>query len=961
MNIKKRILSLILALATLLPMALYLTSCDSGSTTTPPTTDEGYETEPPESTESPTTVPESTFVDMTEKDPKIEITEIMYANFVTISDLDGNYTPWIEIYNKSADSVSLCEYTLEYKNSQGIKTSITLPEITLSPKEYKVLFLNGKEGENSISVNADVSGEITILHGEYITQNVVYTNRTKNYSFVTENGSETMYPTPGYMGVRIKDNLYISEIMSTNSLYLVKGASCDWIEIYNATSSELDLSKFFISTDKEDPFNTRLPDVKVPAGEYYLIACEKDVPFKLSKDGESVFITRNDGVLISSVTFQAMEQNTSWTHDKGVVNYPTPGLANTEVNSTMIIAQRKGLVISEVISSNSKYKPLNKKYYDIVELYNNSDESINLSEYYFSDSGNELQRYQLPEVTLGAGEYYLVYCDKTAKDTAPISISSSGEKLYISKADGTLSDAILIPEIPVNRSWGRTGKQLVYFATPTLGKANGTGYPTVTKAPVASLESGVYNSSQAVFLTYEGTVYYTLDGSEPTQDSKIYTGEIIPVDKTMAIRAVAYNGSMIPSEVVTFNYLIDIPDYSLPVIKLSMSDEQMFGANGIYTKYTSGKEIKGNIAFFLDGNEEFSINCGIKIFGAYSRQFAKKSLQIEFRKEYGTARLEYPIFGDDGLSSFSNIVLRSGSQASYLTDSMFTDEFLTSLASTSGNMPNLMVQDYRPCNLYLNGEYYGVYFIREKIDDDFIADNLGVSEESVTIIDGYNTLKYGSSYQGWDVIWKKIYTNKIDFSKDDNYKWLADQINLESYADLIIMRAYSGDLDAGNIRFFKSEEYDEGRWNFILFDNDISFRSNSAAKTRLQRFASHSDYKKIHALFRALIQNEQFKAFFLERLAFHLNNTLSPQYVGAHLDKIVAQMEGDMPYQVDRWKHITDFYLPNMKRWYSNIDYMRSLTTDTRIGWFVNDAVKAFKLSKADVEKYMGEEFLKYL
>ena len=165
----------------------------------------------------------------------------------------------------------------------------------------------------------------------------------------------------------------------------------------------------------------------------------------------------------------------------------------------------------------------------------------------------------------------------------------------------------------------------------------------------------------------------------------------------------------------------------------------------------------------------------------------------------------------------------------------------------------------------------------------------------------------------------------------------------------------------GNIRFFKSEECDEGRWNFILFDNDISFRSNSAAKTRLQRFASHSDYKKIHALFRALIQNEQFKAFFLERLAFHLNNTLSPQYVGAHLDKIVAQMEGDMPYQVDRWKHITDFYLPNMKRWYSNIDYMRSLTTDTRIGWFVNDAVKAFKLSKADVEKYMGEEFLKYL
>jgi len=178
---------------------------------------------------------------------------------------------------------------------------------------------------------------------------------------------------------------------------------------------------------------------------------------------------------------------------------------------------------------------------------------------------------------------------------------------------------------------------------------------------------------------------------------------------------------------------------------------------------------------------------------------------------------------------------------------------------------------------------------------------------------------------------------------------------------MIIMRAYSGDLDAGNIRFFKSEEYDNGRWNFILYDNDISFRSNTAAKTRFDKFLHDSEYVKIHALFRALMENDQFKEFFLARLAFHLNSTLSPEYVGAHLDKMIELMEPDMPYQVDCWKHIEDFYLPSMDKWYSNLDFMRSLTTETRIDWFVDDIANALDLSEADIEKYMGEEFVKYL
>ncbi len=963
MKLKKRIISLLLAGVTLLPMVHILSSCDTDTPNTPqgttsiptltPSTDTPViSTVTPESSTAPVTEVKDEF----EKNPMIEITEIMSANFVTLADGDGNYTPWIEFHNKGTASVSLGEYTISLDSGE----KIALPDISIPSWGYVYVFANGKATSNSIALSLGTKGKLTVFHGDLITQSVSFTNITKNHSFIVSGGSETEFPTPGYLEVKPKDNLVITELMASNSLYPINGADCDWIELYNASQGSIDLSNYFMSTESSTPFEAQLPGITLKAGEFTVICCEKDVPFKLSKSGESVYVTRRDGVLAASVTFEAIEKNYSWTHDHGTVDYPTPGYANLPSNNIKLITGRKGLVISEVISSNSKYSPLNKEYYDMVELHNNSDEAIDLSKYYLSDKGSDLQRYQLPNKTLGAGEYIIVHCDSSAEGTAPFGISSSGEDLFVSKEDGYITDAIAVPEIPTNRSWGRSANGLVYFATPTFGKANGTGYDSITKAPIPSVKSGIYTEAQSVFFIYEGTVYYTTDGSEPTKSSKEYKGETIKIDSTTAIRVIAYNGDKIPSEIVTYNYLIDIPDYTLPVIKLSTSNEAMFGDNGIYTNYNGKKEITGNIAMYVDGNEEFSINCGIKIFGAYSRRFLKKSLQIEFRKEYGTSRLEYPLFGEGNVTSFSNIVLRSGSQASYVTDSMFTDEFMTSLAYESGNMTSLMVQAYRPCNLYINGEYYGVYFIREKIDDDFIADKLGVPEDSVTIIDGYNTLKYGSSSQGWNTIWQKIYTKKIDFSNDENYKWLADQINLESYADMVIMRAYSGDLDPGNIRFFKSPDYDGGRWNFILYDNDMSFRSNAAAKTRLDRYLNDSGYTKTHALLRALMENEQFKAFFLGRLAEHLKTTLAPENVGKHLDGIVAELEADMPYQIARWK-FDSFYLPNMTRWYKNIEYMRSLTTDTRIGWFVQDAANAMDLSKEDVAKYMGVEFVKYL
>lgn len=893
---------------------------------------------------------------ITEQSPAVIITELMVLNTAGIKDGAGKCSPWIEFYNQSENEILLSDYTLKVDG----KSEYQLPSVKAAPGEYIIIFANGSDSDNSISLVPSSKGNMTLMHGELVSCRVDYTNLNANHSFITSNGSETSLPTPGYDKVKEKDDLVISELISSNSLYPINGVDCDWIELLNLSEYVVDLSNYYITTNISSPYAEKLPAVELKSGEYIVIACGSDVTFNLSKTGESVYITRNDGVLAASVTFEAIEKNTSWTYDNGVVNYPSPGYENTKEGNSKAITSRKGLVISEVISSNKKYSKFNGVYCDIVELYNNSSEPVLLSDYYLSDKGSDLKRYHLPEVTIGAGEYYIVYCDSEVDGAAPFGISADGENLFVSKEDGYLVDAVYVPALPQNRSWGRKGEQLLYFSVPTVGTANGMGHESITSNPQASVSSGIFTESQAVTLSGEGVIYYTLDGSKPTKSSAVYGGETITVDKNMAIRAIAYDGDKIPSELVTYNYFINIPEYELPIIKLSVNHEEMFGEQGIYTNYTSHEEIEGNFSMYVNGVEEFSINCGVKIFGAGSRKYTKKSFQLEFRSEYGTSRFEYPIFGDYDITSFDNIVLRSGSQNLFKSDTMMVDEFVTSLAMSGGQMNSVLVQAYRPCNVYINGEYYGVYFIREKIDRDFIADHFGISYESITIINYLSMLQEGDSMQGWDEIWNTVYYKKLDLSIDENYKLIAAQLNLESFIDMIIMRMYSGDSDFKNIRAFKSEEYDGGRWNFILFDNDMSFRADDKISQSVQRFVTFSDAKVDHALLRALMKNEQFKALFLERLALHLNTTLTTENAHKRLDEMVKEIEHDMEYQIDRWND-DSFYVASMDKWRANLDKLYRWTGDIRREWFVADAAKALGLTKEDVGRYMGEEFMQYV
>lgn len=893
--------------------------------------------------------PELPKVPEVEATPELTISELLTRNTAGVTDEFGNYCGWIELHNLTDRELSLSDYAVEHNGKR-----FSLPDITLAGGSYLLLYANGKGEGNNCSFTLASSGTLTLLHGDKIACKLDYVNRNINHSFVALSGGETDQPTPGYGEVKAPDQLIISELMSNNSVTPIDGQLCDYVELYNAGSEPIELSDYYLSEKADDLYDVRMAPKSLAPGEYLLLVRDRELPFGLSKDGGSLYITRNDGVLIASVTYDAMSGGQVYTCDRGIIEETSPGYPNTYEGMCAAICDRKGLVISEVISSNGTYLKKDGEAYDVIELWNNSDAAVELSDYYFSDSKNELQRYHLPEYTLGAGEYYTFLCSGTAKiaDTAAISISSDGEKIFLSKADGSVIDALTLPAIPYNVSFGRSGATLSYFDKPTLGKANGKGCASVAEVPAPDLTPGLYGTALTLTLGGEGNIYYTLDGSRPTTDSTLYGGEPIEVTETTAIRTFAVVEGKITSPVVTYNYLIDTPDYTLPVMKIAVKDEDVFGKNGIYTLYEKDLEKECSATLFVDGKEEFSVNCGLKIFGGTSRMYDKKSFQLKFKAKYGTSKLNYQVFDNLAIDEFDSLVLRSGSQAMMSYRHFINDEVVTSLASSSGAMPDVLVQAYRPCNLYINGEYFGVYFIREKIDDDFVASHYNVSPESVTVINWVTSVKYGSDDQGWKALYD--FACKNDLTDEAAYRRVADELCIESLIDVYLMRMWACDRDSGNIRAFRSTEGD-GKWRFILFDTDITFE-NGYKKGEVNYLFASSNLERMHGLIRALLENDEFRALFLTRFEQHCTDTFSEELAVARIDAIASEIEHDMAYNIERWPQ----YHKSLSAWKTNIIYMKRYVAPSHLDNLKKECITVLGLTADEVRASFGEDYVQY-
>ncbi len=872
---------------------------------------------------------------------ELEITELMSQNRFGIKDEDQVASDWFEITNVSSSAISL--KGLRVSTLAGDPDAWQIREDrVLEAGESVLIFASGKNRGEGECLHTDfrlsAQGESLYLYDFdlRLVDLVQAPSLAADEAWQKREGSfeKTYAQTPGKPGAMSREEqdrylhqLVINEVCASYSVG--KGelfsSERDWIELKNCSGETLDLAGFRLS-DNDCFEGTPLSGTLAPGAFLLLWADDGEetghLNFSLSRTGETLTLFSPWGTVVDRVSYDVLEDNCSYAR-KEDGSYqstfdPTPGFANTSEGLLSYYDSQplpSGLVINEVMTDNFSYLPQSYgECYDWIEIRNWSGAPQNLEGYTLSDRRDKPALFSFPAVTLMPGECYVVLAsgdeglsNKSYRHTV-FKLSFSGETLYLFAPDGSLTDAVAFGPLPVGASYGRKQGQsgLFYFSAPTPGQENGEGRRWVADAPVSLTPAGDQGSlrSLQVSLQGEGTVYYTLDGSVPTRSSPRYQGSI-PLNKTTVVRAFCVSEGKLDSAVASYTYVLD-GGHSLPVISVSTHPDHLWDFNtGIYVKgpgaaaespyrganFYKDWEKPANVTYYDPQGEGFSVDCGLKIFGNTGRALEKKSFQLKFKSCYGTSKLRYELFENSSVHLFDSLVLRSGSQdyqASLLRDAVISELCYRGMSETEA-------QDYRYCVLYLNGEYWGIYCIREKLDEDFVAAHYGVKSEGVNVLGYTGVIQHGSNRSYKDAV---RYAATHDLSVAEHYQYVADRICLQSYVDWFIAQMYVGNSDLDNVRFFQSEDYD-GKWRWILYDFDLTFyRSNNPYSYLISDTAYYSD---VSALMRNLMKNDDFRDYFLTRVAYQLENSFSEESVLGVIEELKTALEPEIPRERSRW------------------------------------------------------------
>lgn len=749
-------------------------------------------------------------------------------------------------------------------------------------------------------------------------------------------------------------DVLISEIMPANKSCIMSpaGKFSDWVELYNYGSSVADLSDYgFISGGDFVP----LTGISIAPGEYKLIYCSSTVSddgayadISLSKSSCELRLVGKYGTVFDSITVNDAENDCSYyANDEGVTtccSFPSPGFANStegyeSFQATLTVSSP--LIISEAMAYNNAYNMYAGEYYDWIELKNTGSEDINLSAYTLADKRSELASSPLPDYTLKAGAFVFVYCSGTEGLSftnginAPFALSADRDSIFLGTADGTVIDYLSVHDIPYGGSIGRMeGKNgSFYFKTPTPGSKNSDGYRSYAETPVLLGSDGVFNGvdSVTVELSAPGTIYYTTNGSAPTTSSNRYTGPIT-LTSTTAFRAIAYEDGRLPSKCLNTSFIIN-ENHTLPVVSIMTENDAMFGNGGVYTNPQRELECVGAVTFY-EQEGSFSIECGMKLHGETSKMAqSKKSFKLTFRSRYAGA-LEYDLF-NNGVTEFSSILVRAAQEDYYST--LMRDTLMHQLAIET--FPELPAMANKYSVLYINGQYWGVYDLREAHSAAHYANHYGYDEDTVEQWKGQ-----WPSDSNAAKLYSFIMNNNM--SDPDNYAYVCEHLNIDSVIGWAIIQAYSGnfDLNASNMRFYYSTEDD--KLTFALVDLDLGFFSYNM----FDLVFNPDEVYAYNRLAKALLANEDFRTNLLEQLSYALTGNLSNEHVLARIDAIEAELTPEISRDRDRWGG-------SLEKWQYMVEDLRIYVNHDvgRASLLVTSIKNKLNLSQDTVNFYFSE------
>lgn len=905
---------------------------------------------------------------------KLIISEVSADNNGMFTDDEGEAFDWVELYNGSNEAINLSGYGLSDVYS---KTKWKFPEVIIESKQYLIVHLasanrNGlyanfalkKDGGETLLLINNKGAVIDALDvfavGKYQSmardQQGVW-HATSEISPGFENSKEGH---EAFMASRVGEpnGIVISEVLPRNRGNFLDSFNefSGFIEITNLSETTVDLEGYTLGNSDVAPYRYRLPKRVLKPNEALVVYTsnrnlkgdELHSNFNLESQNGTVTLSNPKGQIIDTLRYDHLANGFAMIRvndDVGPTAAVSPGYINTTAGMEAYHEQLKHpktLLINEVMNRNYEHMPHNGyQFYDWVELLNNSKSAIDLSEYTLSTSHKDMAMANLPNVILQPNETLVLMASGDSQLTTSEYIHVNFkigdiDSLYLSKND-KLVDSLFVGDVPVNYSYGRVPSGgFGYFSSPTPNASNeGSYYRSVASEPIVASEPGVYNDNETKTITASSTspIYYTLDGSVPTMNSTRYT-QPLHIDTTSTVRFRALEPDRLGSATITNDFIMN-EDHIFPVMSLSLNSSDLSYLQG--NPWVDGLEVPVHVAFYEEDNS-FSIDAGLKLFGGSARGFAKKSFMLKFKGKYKEPKLNYPMFDNRDFTSFDTVVLRSGSQDMDYT--FFRDVFGTSLAD---GMMEVEVQAFKPIVLYINGRYWGVYNVREKVDENFISSHFNVDDSAnVVRIDSNVTSGSASGYQRM-----VSYAVNNDMRQSHHFEHMKTLLNLESYIDFWIASTFTTNHDIINARFFNHPDVDNGRWHMIWYDLDFAmWNFDRNYYNYMVQVEGMSDFRVSTALFRNLVVNEEFQDMFVKRLSMHLKTTFHPDRIYSTLDEFAALYRPEMARNQARWNK-------TMAVWESEIKRLRSYF-DLRYDYLLRQTQQFFNLTNQEMELYFG-------
>lgn len=594
-----------------------------------------------------------------------------------------------------------------------------------------------------------------------------------------------------------------------------------------------------------------------------------------------------------------------------------------------------------------------------IELYNDSDEAVDIRNWTVSDNPDYRQGWKITRsVIIPPGEYLLIYADKAATDLHTDFRLDSGNdtEVYLFNASGLQMDGVTnVPAQPApNIAYGRIDDGNVswaYFVTATPGAENtGKTSNKLLPPPVFSRKGGVFANSVKVSLSLPAGVpaninvshiHYTLDNSEPTLASPVYAGEL-NISKTTVVRAKLLHPDYLSNWSEVHTYIISEQDFPLPVISISVNPAYLWDDEfGIYCKGNGKYGVSGlgsdepvnwnnnwrrpaNFEYFPQESNSSVLNqlCEMRICGGWSRTNAQKSFIIYGNKRFGEKRFNHDLFEEKPNQEIKSFMIRNAGNDFWCTH--FRD---AAIQLFFGGKVDIDYQAYQPAILFLNGNYWGIQNLRERSNEDFVLANYAT--EDIDMLENWWDIKVG------DMLAFNQLKNEMrkPASQRDN-QWIMKQIDTDEFINYMILQIYVANTDFlsdyNNNTVLWRPRRANGKWRFILKDTDHGlgiWNNNPATYNALDSLYSNDTWN----LFNILLTQDSFKKDFYGRFAVYMGDLLHYSSTAHIIDSLQTLIEPAMPGHLEFWQNhglsgygISNVWWRDMNSWRWEVSLMKN-------------------------------------